>query len=323
MKTISSHPKHALCSPIRPAILCGLAIVGAAATASANLIIVPTFDASITNDPNATAIEQGINNAIAQVQGFITNPVTVQIKFVNTGTNGLGSSATLYDLGSYSAYRAALQTHQTSANDATALATLPVQANNPADNTPDVLLTTALERALGLGGVLGPGEFDSTIFVAIGNVNFPRTSPNPNKVDLESVVLHEISEALDSGGGGSGIADGFAGTGDLFRYHALGVRSHTTNASETAYFSINGGATNLSFYNQTGNGDYGDWDPALNPAPQLQDYIGHNGLQLDLSSNELTQLDVVGWNVNPVPEPATGTALALGLAVCSLRRWRK
>ena len=48
---------------------------------------------------------------------------------------------------------------------------------------------------------------------------------------------------------------------DLFRYSAVGVRDLTTGRNgSTAYFSINGGTTNLgSWNNNPNNGDLADW----------------------------------------------------------------
>jgi hypothetical protein len=54
---------------------------------SAGLIILPTFDASITNDPNAAAIEATISAAIAIVESQFSDPITVNITFAEGGTS--------------------------------------------------------------------------------------------------------------------------------------------------------------------------------------------------------------------------------------------
>ena len=44
--------------------------------ANANLIIDPTFDVSITSDPNAAAIENAINTTIGIYETDFTDPIT-------------------------------------------------------------------------------------------------------------------------------------------------------------------------------------------------------------------------------------------------------
>src|SRR5579871_516985 len=85
----------------------GLALAGLTATpATAQLIITPTFDSSITGDPNAAAIEGAINAAIGVYQSIFANPINVPIYFAEGG--GLGESLkTLYS-GPYSAFRSGL-----------------------------------------------------------------------------------------------------------------------------------------------------------------------------------------------------------------------
>jgi hypothetical protein len=162
-------------------------------------------------------------------------------------------------------------------------------------------------------------------------MNLSRTgTQNTSFYDLQAVASHEIDEALGIGGAGSFIGANF-GTGnplnyptgpvgsmDLFRYSGNGVRSYTTSTSATAYFSINGGATNLTNFNQAGGGsDYGDWKGGL--TPQVQDAFGTPGVDINLGVNELTALDVVGYNLTaPVPEPGSGTLLLGGLIVVGI-----
>ena len=62
------------------------------------------------------------------------------------------------------------------------------------------------------------------------------------------------------------------GTEDLFRYSSTpGVRSYDTNLNTQAYFSINGGTTDLAQFNQDENGDLNDWYSPGGQTPQVQD----------------------------------------------------
>src|SRR5206468_3424253 len=100
-----------------------------------------TFDSSITGDPNAVAIEAGINRAISQIESDFSDPISVNITFMEGG--GLGGSSTPIYQQSYATYRALLAADATTANDATALATLPVQATSPVDGNANIWVTQA------------------------------------------------------------------------------------------------------------------------------------------------------------------------------------
>src|SRR5204863_1786681 len=99
-------------------------------------VIVPTFASNITNDPNAATIIASINRTIAAYQNTFTNNVTVNITFQEgSGPGTLGSSSTSGGNVSYSSYHAAVIANATSADDATALATLPSGSIQPIAGT--------------------------------------------------------------------------------------------------------------------------------------------------------------------------------------------
>ncbi len=275
--------------------------VAGVTSVSKALTIIPTFDSSITDDANAADIETGINNAIEEFESYLLNNVTVNITFKGDESIGLAMSNTVKFLPTYTNYLNRLQNNQMlSSYDTAALATLPAGPNNPATGDANMNITAPLERALGFNAV---AESDSTISVKLSITNYLRTGPqDSDKYDLQQVVMHEITEALGAGGAGSTIGGGpEAGSLDLFRYSADGTRSYTTDPAATAYFSIDGGATNLRFFNQyrrDGSEDYADWATIPpNAFPQVQDAYSTPGVQLDLNTNELIALDVVGWNV--------------------------
>jgi hypothetical protein len=292
-----------------------IALVAAAWPARANLMIVPNYLPSITNDSNVATIENTIDSAIADYAALISDPITVNIDFQEGG--GLGSSSTAITQVSYTTYRALLVLHATSSNDSTALASLPVQSNSPVDGNANMWLTTANARALGFSELASP---DSTITLNTSIMNLDRTGPqDASKYDLKSVVEHEIDEALGLGSGLNLPSDfpRLSRPQDLFRYSSPGVRSYDTSSTVTSYLSIDGGVTSLIGFNQNGAADYGDW--ASTGITHVQDAFGTPGSQPDLNV-ELTNLDVIGYTLTPEPSSAI---LAAGLAVAALRRGRR
>ncbi|MEI7823165.1 MAG: NF038122 family metalloprotease [Verrucomicrobiota bacterium] len=289
----------------------------AVTSAHAGLIINATFDSTITSDVNAATIEAGINAAIARAEAAISNNTTVSILFKETAS-GLGGSLTSHYIVPYSTYRTLLATSQTlSANDNTALASLPISGVNPVNGNANVNVQTALARTLGYANF---GGSDGTISLNTSIMNISRTgTQNGSFYDLQAVAAHEIDEVLGVGGPGSALPTTGSSVGvlDLFRYSAAGTRSFSTSTSPS-YFSINGGVTNLVNFNQTGSGDYADW--ASSATHRVQDAFGTPGAQLDIGTAELTALDVIGYDLVAVPEP--GTAL-FGLALCGVSVLRR
>lgn len=120
---------------------------------SAGLVIQPTFDSSITNNPNSAAIQSMINQAIAKYQALFTDPITVSILFRYASTNADGSplggaiaaSRFVYYTISWNTYLNALRADAKSSNDVTANASLPSSALSP-----NILPSSAGGRALGL-----------------------------------------------------------------------------------------------------------------------------------------------------------------------------
>ncbi len=312
--------------------------------ARADLVIVPTFDSTITSDANAVTIEAGINAAISRIESYIASPVTVAITFKEGSGAGVGGSAPVFSTLAYNPYLFRLNNNQVvSTADSIAAANLPAGPNNPVDGNVSMTMTMPLCRALGIAVFPSGGQPDCTITLETSVMNLSRSGgQNPSFVDLQSVTAHEIDEAL--GIGGSGSAVGITTSGpvdplDLFRFSATGVRSFSTLTSAKAYLSINGGATNIVNFNQHGSGsDYGDWGDGVVPADGLpngvanvQDAYVTPGVDIDVGAKELVALDVVGWNLtasglalesSAVPEPATCGILAVGGLMLAARRRR-
>ncbi len=304
--------------------------------AYAGLVINATFDSSITSLPGAAAIEGAINAAITVLEADISNPITVKIDFQNM-TGGLGQSTSgVYTL-SYFDYYNALKGHMTTPDQLSALASLGTAPTssaspNPVNGSNLMEIGAPQGRMLGFntpGVVAGPGGaiFD-TIIGLNTSITFPPNGQSGN-YGLQAVANHELDEALGIGGLGSFLGSGFNGVGplDLYRYSANGVRSYSTTAA-SAYFSIDGGATVKSFFNQTAGADYGDWksDPIPPGFPvQVQDAFGMPGTNPALGVNELTAFGSIGYQLTSqaVPEPSTLTMLGTAIVFASGYGWSR
>jgi hypothetical protein len=217
-----------------------------------------------------------------------------------------------------------------SADDFAALANLPSSDSlDPVTHKASIDVKAPLVRALGIDNFSATyTTLDATISLGTNQMNLSRTGPqNASHYDLQSVVSHEIDEAL---GLGSSLGLGFAyvSPGDLFRYTgtsaactATSGRSYSASSAAIACFSVNG-STGLAGFNQPGNAlsDYGDW--ARSSTVRVQDAFATQGSQPNLGPLEWEALDVIGYSlVSPTPEPGTG--LLFAAAGCGMAAWRR
>jgi hypothetical protein len=267
------------------------------------LIINPTWDSTILNDPNAAAIMNTINNAILIYETKYSDPVTVNITFAEGGT--LGMSSTFYSDIPYTTFYNALVGDSKTTNDLTALSHIPLNGGiDPVDNHGSIRVTTANQRAIGLSA--NPPS-DGTIYVNVSACNLDRISIDINKYDLMSVVSHEIDEVMGTSSSlGAGDPEPFSRPADLFRYNSAGDRTYV-NFGDDSWFSIDG-TNRLVQYNQIGGADYGDWWSAGVHTPRVQDAFGTTGATPNLGV-ELTLLDVIGWDLvaGTLPPPVIPT----------------
>jgi hypothetical protein len=290
-------------------VLAGFAALGIAASAH-GLTIMPTFDSSITGDPNGAAMMTAINAAIQVMQSNIVDNFTVYIQFVNDPNVDLGQSLTYGNSYAYGDYLAALRSLASDANDTNALSKLPKSAPDPVIGGNKIHLTLPLARWMGLAWGTGPDGVDSTISLNMPLMNFTRPATNSTNYDLQAVAEHEMDEVLGTSSGLPATSPVWAA--DLFRYTTNLVRTYTTSG-DNAYFSLNG--TNLlARYNMDPSGDFGDWwsaqdkfwaPPGHPVVPQVQDAFADPGKTLDLGTNELALLDVIGWTLAGNHIPAT------------------
>jgi hypothetical protein len=313
------------------------------------LTIDPVFDSSVTKLANAATVEAAFDAAANAIGAEFTAPVTVKIGVSWGAVHGQalggnlgGSWDPFYTSETYAGMVSLLKSRSSADPADTALAE--AVANLPKSDPTHlnhIEITDAEAQALGLA--------PSSLSVDSGYVGFSATAPfdfNPSDgisagtYDFEGLAGHEIAEALGRITGLYTTNPTWASPIDLFRYSAPGVSSFSYTAP--AYFSINGGKTNLKNFNVAGGGDRSDWQ-LLAGSTDLQNASVYSGKVLTMSAVDWTVLDVMGWGVPaaggttrpfdllgasggsgaaaPIPEPATWGLLVGGLGlVGGLRR---
>jgi hypothetical protein len=288
-----------------------LIALGAAAPAQAATINL-TYDSSVAADfgANAANVQNAMTYVAQQFETLLSDPITINIDVAaSPGTSTLGSSTTsLTGYYSYAQIRSALISDAKTANDASAVASLPVS-----DPSGGHLYATARAQAKALGLIGASTLSDGTVTFGAG-YTYAFNSNNravPGGIDFIGVAEHEISEVMGRIPGlganfGNGLPDYMPY--DLFRYTSTGTRNMTNG--NNIYFSVDNGATNLKNFNfPNGNGsDPQDWASGSNDSFNA---ISTSGVLNDITSVDKIAMDVIGYDL--VPEPSTFVLAAVGL----------
>ncbi|HTZ36916.1 MAG TPA: NF038122 family metalloprotease [Stellaceae bacterium] len=197
------------------------------------------------------------------------------------------------------------------AEDAPGSSTLRRPANKPLAGK--VAFTAAEAKALGLISS-NPGPDGYVGFASAANLfSYANGTPAAGRYDFIGVVEHEFTEVM----GRISLANDesqYYSPMDLYRFTAPHTHDEGTGGNgSTAYFSIDGGKTDLGTWNnQTSNGDLGDWYPA-GPAPGGDDAFNdysYPGVVNELSSSDLTVMQAIGWTTGGETSAAASSGLA-------------
>jgi len=299
-------------------------IAAATTTTASGLVINPTFDSSITGNPQSAAIQSMINQAVALYPALFGDSITAEILFRYSDTEPDGTpidgsiAESLYVVYGipWGAYIFNLKADAKTTNDTTAntgLPTLPM--------TPNLVTASANGRAIGLdtppsmfadGTVADGGPYDGIVTINSSQpLQFTRP-PSSNNYDARRLTEHEIDEILGLGSylGGPPPNSDFRPQ-DLFSWSAPGTRNHT--ALGTRYFSIDNGTTDIVGFSQDSTGDFGDWLSGSCPqsTPYVQNAFSCTGQASDVTatSPEGINLDVIGYDLTSAIPPPGPTIL--------------
>jgi FG-GAP-like repeat len=253
-------------------------------------------------DQNPSSLPSGFVAAVDYVVSYFdslfTNNVALTIAVGYGEIDGqalesgaIGESLAYVANKSYASVRNALL-----AQNAPGADTLP--ASVPANAAANLLTTQAEAEALGLGA--NSGGVDGYVgFDAAANIfSYSTTSaPASSQYDFVAAVEHEFSEVM---GRISGIDQSTPTPMDLFRYSAPNARQLSTSGA--AYFSINGGATNLDSWNTSPTADLGDW--AASAGNDAFDAFENPGVYDTLTATDLTLMNALGWASAPALQMA-------------------
>jgi len=183
--------------------------MSAATTTTSGLVINPTFDSSILQNPNSAAIQSAINRAIAIYQSLFNDPITVFILFRYSHTKPNGNPFPSGDLSvsDFVVYSIpwdtcinALRADAKTVNDTTANASLPSNALST-----NISVSGANGRAIGQdtppamfpnGTVGDAGPYDGIVSLN-SNIPFQFTRPpSAGNYDAQRSIEHEIDEIL-------------------------------------------------------------------------------------------------------------------------------
>ena len=300
-------------------------IAAATTTTASGLVINPTFDSSITGNPQSAAIQSMINQAIALYQPLFGDPVTVEILFRYSDTEPDGTpidgpiAESLYVVYGipWGAYIFNLKADAKTTNDTTANAGLPTLPM-----TPNLVTASANGRAIGLdtppamfadGTVADGGPYDGIV-----TTQFQRTTPIYPPAQQRQLRCTTAYGARNRRDPRLGIIPrrpsvefrlSSAGSVQLVELPARGTIPSSAHATFRSIMET----TNIVGFNQDPTGDFGDWLSGSCPqsTPYVQNAFACKGQASDITatSPEGVNLDVIGYDLTSAIPPPGPTIL--------------
>jgi autotransporter passenger strand-loop-strand repeat protein len=250
------------------------------------MIINLIADSSVASAPRG--FSQAVQAAANILDSLVTNNITLNITYGwGTYDNQTLSELQGGDLavggylnGNYEYYstvKSWLDASATSALDLTALASLPADGSAFPNGSDIFAVSSAEEKAL--------GQYSGSPNAIDGGIGFGTAT---NSSFWLGAALHEITHAMGRISGYS--TSTYADLMDLYRYSGAGTYQWT--GGQPAYFSVNGGVTDLANFSTVS--DYGDFaNDSLTPSDPFDAYLTGSSL----TPVDIQVLDALGFNV--------------------------
>lgn len=249
------------------------------------------FDSSVSSAPAGFVTQ--ITEAAEFLDSEFTNNITVNIEvgwgeiynepnsIPKGAAEALGGPADIYGV-TYSQLKSYLTADATSATQETAIANMPATDPLGDPSAQDWWISDAQAKAFGLISPTG-SELDGAIGFGTGWTS-----------DWYAAALHELTHALGRIGA---LNDGYHTVLDLYRYSAPGV--FQWHGGSKAYFSINGGVTDLANFGTTS--DYSDWNnDSLAPNDPFDQIVTPSAAWTTVDA---TVMNVLGFDLASSPPP--------------------
>lgn len=300
-------------------------IAGICTPAHAQFIINPTFTANFNANFGANAA--AAQNAWIAAANVFTSSFTDNIKVNITvdavaGTSVFGQSNTFLNSTSYANLRTLVVADAKSANDFTSIGGGgSMTAADPTGGNGTWWVSRAQAKAIGLiAGI--DNTTDGTTTFGAGNPFTFSGSITAGTYDFKGVAAHEISEVLGRLGISGGTIGAFANSFSLidnFAYTAANTKNLTTGPGVN--FSFDNGTSLLKLYNNAlANGlDTRDWAPGTNDS---FNQFSNSGVVNPVTGVDIQVMDVIGYDLVAVPEPATVALMGLAIAAVGYQGWR-
>jgi hypothetical protein len=262
-------------------------------------------------DPSVASAPAGFQTNVASVVSFFQGRFTDDITFnlhvgygdvhgVALNPGNLGQSEFYAHKYSYADYKTALQSHATTDDDSTAVASLP--STSPFPSGSDFWVMDPLAAALGLL------SSDVAIDMYVG---FSSTLPfdynradgiSSGQYDFIGSVAHELTEVMGRVlGAGETVLGGDTTLDylplDLFHWTTPGGGIFLRDFDRGGYFSLDGGFTPLAYFNPSSSGDSGDWGGSTTNDAYLA--FSNPGVYNNITPWDLRVMDVLGFHGYP------------------------
>ncbi|MDE1943393.1 MAG: NF038122 family metalloprotease [Betaproteobacteria bacterium] len=261
-----------------------------------------TWDSSVAAAPAAfkTVVEAAAQVFDTQILNQITVTLAVgwgEDNGASLGTGALGTADPSNSLvtTTYTGLTSSLQKAAIANGVSSLVANLPT--TDPSSGSGTWLVTSAEAKALGLTTSTSSSTTpDGYMGFATSNWNYATTDSNQlglQQYDLFATALHEISHDLGRINGlslGTNVYDAL----NLYTYASSG--NIQLGATAPAYYSIDGGNTNLNNFNMSSGGDPADW-----PSTLYNDSFGGgaDGVPGPMSATDWLVMESLGYHIAP------------------------